>query len=94
MHGMHHGGMSAGVAIWMGLWGLISLAILVLLILLIIRLIHSLRAMNGRSQTQLSSSEHGQLQSPDEALDVLRRRYAAGEIDEEEYQRRRDGLRS
>ena len=28
----------------------------------------------------------------DEALNVLRRRYAAGELDEDEYRRRRSGL--
>ena len=33
-------------------------------------------------------------QREDEALEILRRRYAAGEIDREEYQRMREELRS
>lgn len=78
-----------GMGAWMGSWALISLALLVLLVLLIIWLIRSM-SPGGRGRTDQPQS---QSQSHDETLEILRRRYAAGEIDEEEYHRRRNGLR-
>ncbi|MGH3814614.1 MAG: SHOCT domain-containing protein [Pseudonocardiaceae bacterium] len=75
-------GMGLGMGLWMALWGLIALALLVVLILAIVWLIRALFRPAAHS---------GQRRG--EADDVLRRRYAAGEIDEEEYQRRRDALR-
>lgn len=75
-----------GMGAWMGLWGLISLALLVLLILLIIWL--------SRTMFASSRSRGEQLPRPaDDTLDILRRRYAAGEIDDEEFHRRRNNLR-
>lgn len=72
-----------GMGAWMGLWALISLALLVLLILLIIWLIRGM-STGGRGRTN---------QPPDDPLEILRRRYATGEIDEEEYHHRRNSLR-
>lgn len=68
-----------GMMAWMLLWGLIGLALLVLIIVAIIWLIrHMLAGPGSRS---------------DPAEEELRRRYAAGDIDHEEYQRRRAELR-
>lgn len=68
-----------GMMVWMLLWGLIGLALLVLIIVAIIWLIrHMLAGPASRS---------------DPAEEELRRRYAAGDIDHEEYQRRRAELR-
>ena len=74
-------GMGIGMGLWMALWGLIALALLVVLILAIVWLIRAL----------FRPAAHG-VQGRDDAEDVLRRRYATGEIDEDEYQRRRDAL--
>jgi putative membrane protein len=69
-----------GVAFWVGLIALIFLGIRWLL-----------RQERGGSQ-----ASGGGVSSPraDDPLEILRRRYAAGEIDDEEYQRRRKTLKS
>jgi len=41
----------------------------------------------------MSRGLHGPRRDQESAEDVLRRRYAAGEIDDEEYRRRREHLR-
>ncbi|NKQ55652.1 SHOCT domain-containing protein [Amycolatopsis sp. K13G38] len=64
---------------WMLLWGLIGLALLILIIVAIIWLIRHLLA-DPASRA-------------DPAGEQLRRRYAAGDIDHEEYERRRAELR-
>lgn len=76
MGGAEMGGMMA----WMLIGGLLGLALLVLAIVGIVWLVR--RPRNERD----SSSA---VESPEE---VLRRRYAAGEIDEAEYLQRRAGL--
>lgn len=72
-----------GMGWMMLLWVLIGLAVLVLVILAIIWLV---RSLTGRR----SSTE---AQPEDPALLELRRRYAAGQIDQDEYQKRLDDLR-
>ena len=76
------GDMYPAMGLWMALWGLISVALLILIVLAIIWLVRAMTRPNART------AEH-----QDHAEEVLRRRYAAGEIDEEEYQRRRSTLR-
>jgi len=76
MDGM--GGMG-GMMLWMLIWGLVGLALLALMVVGIVWLV---RRGNG-------SNQRTPLESPDE---VLRRRYAAGELDEDEYLHRRAGL--
>ncbi len=73
-------GMGGGMMLWMLIWGLVGLALLVLAVLGIVWLVR--RTDNPRA-------EHQTQQTADE---VLKRRYAAGEIDEDEYLRRRAGL--
>ena len=72
-----------GMGWMMLLWVLIGLAVLVLVILAIIWLV---RSLTGRH-----SSVEAQHEDP--ALLELRRRYAAGQIDHDEYQKRLDDLR-
>lgn len=67
-----------GMVGWMLLWGLIGLALLVLIVVAIIWLI---RHMIAGARPQL-----------DPAWDELRRRYAAGDIDHEEFARRKRDL--
>lgn len=69
-----------GMSSWMLLWGLVGLAVLVLVVLGIVWLARSLRGRTGATPDQ------------DAAELELRRRYFAGEIDQEEYLRRRDDL--
>lgn len=68
-----------GMMGWMMIWGLVGLALLVLLVVGTVWLV---RRTNGLEQPPPADSPE----------DVLRRRYAAGELDEDEYLRRRAGL--
>lgn len=68
--------------LWDLLWPLLMLALLVLSLVSIIWL---LRHMGRTTPTPAPTR--------DPALDELRRRYATGEIDQDEYRHRRDQLR-
>lgn len=72
-----------------GLWGLVGLAVLVLLVVGIIWLV---RSLVGQGQSMLGPSRSVR-ERPDAAEAELRRRYASGEIDREEFQRRLGDLR-
>lgn len=66
-----------GVVAWMLLSGLFTLAMLVLVVVLIIWLIRNMSAGQQR----------------DSAMEELRRRYASGAIDQEEFRTRKADLR-
>lgn len=85
MQGMHMmdgiegmGGMG-GMMLWMLVWGLVGLALLALTVVGIVWLIR-----RGDGTNRVSP--------PESAGEILSRRYAAGELDEDEYLRRRAGL--
>ncbi len=79
---MEMGGMEMGEMMFgMLIWGLLGLALLVLAIVATVWLASR---MMGRGNP---SAAH------ESAEDILRRRYAAGELDEDEYLSRRAGLR-
>lgn len=81
--GMQMNGMAmGGMMVWMAIWGLLGIALLVLAIVGTVRLV--------RRPTRDQRDSTSTVESPEE---VLRRRYAGGEIDEEEYLQRRAGLR-
>lgn len=71
--------MHGGMWAWMLLWALVALAILVLAVVATIRLVRRGPTVEPESRTE-------------SAEEVLRRRYANGEIDEDEYLKRRSGL--
>ncbi len=71
-------GMGMGMMIMMVLWLLVGLAVLALAVAGVVWLVR-------RSAPDGSHP-------PESAEEILRRRYAAGEIDDEEFQRRRAGL--
>ncbi|MBV7700692.1 SHOCT domain-containing protein [Streptomyces sp. TRM70350] len=73
--------MMSGMGAWMALWGLVGLVLLALFIVGLVWLIRSL--------TRDAASKPANVETPQ---DILRRRYAAGEIDEEEYLRRLSGV--
>lgn len=73
-----------GMMIGMLLWGLVGLALLVLIVVVIVRVV------SGRPPEFLSSQPP---RGPD-ARSILDERYARGEIDDEEYQRRLKTLSS
>jgi putative membrane protein len=81
---IHHGWWGWGSGAWgMGAWGWIAMALLwVLVILGIVWLVRQLLPPQGgrRAATE------------DRALEVLRERFARGEIDAEEYESRRRAL--
>lgn len=72
------GGLMMG---WMALWGLVALALLGLSVAGGVWLIRGGRSDNASARRE-----------PARAEEILRRRYAAGEIDEDEFFRRRSGL--
>lgn len=66
------------------LWGLVMMAVQVLFWVLIIWFVVSLfKRGNDRSDT---------LKNPNDAMDILKERYARGEIDSEEFHRRKEDL--
>lgn len=77
MDGMGIGGMMIGMLIW----GLLGLALLALAIVATIWLVRGLTRRGEPDSTH---------ESPE---DILRRRYASGELDQDEYQSRRSQLR-
>jgi len=64
----------------MAIWGLLGLALLILAIVVTVRLVQR-TTIGGRSTPAI-----------DLPVEILRRRYAAGELDEDDYLRRRAGL--
>ena len=73
--------MMGGMMMWMLLWGVVSLALIGFAVVGILAMVRR----GDRDRARIPSAE-----SPDE---VLKRRYAAGEIGEDEYLSRRAGLR-
>jgi putative membrane protein len=71
------GGMGAAMVLWGVLW-------LAFLLLAGVGLFWALRALSRRSNNRFSQ--------PDAPSEILRRRYATGEIDEDEYLRRLSGI--
>lgn len=79
--GMEVSGMEmGGMMVWMLIWGLLGIALLVLAIVATVWLA---RRTNSHREAQSA------VESPEE---ILRRRYAAGEIEEDEFLSRRAGL--
>ncbi|NKE70243.1 SHOCT domain-containing protein [Candidatus Manganitrophus noduliformans] len=76
---MMDGMMGSGMMAWMLLWGLVGLALLVLLIAGIVWVVRW-----GFSSTQARSSER--------AIELLKERYARGEISKEEYEEKKRDL--
>ncbi|GAB2956461.1 hypothetical protein GCM10023080_014620 [Streptomyces pseudoechinosporeus] len=79
-------GMMSGMGAWMLLWGLVGLVFLALIIL---GLAWLARVLIGTTASKNTTSRPADAEAPQ---DILRRRYAAGEIDEDEYLRRMTGL--
>ncbi|MGK9464913.1 SHOCT domain-containing protein (plasmid) [Streptomyces sp. G6] len=74
--------MMSGMGAWMILWGLLAF---VLLVLVVIGATWLVRSLTGQSRPRRQVA-------PERPEEILRRRYAAGEIGEEEYLRRLSGL--
>ena len=70
-----------GMMMWMLLWGVVGLALIGFAVVGIVVMVR----LGNRDRDRIPGVE-----SPDE---VLKRRYAAGEIGEDEYLSRRAGLR-
>ncbi|GAA5149804.1 hypothetical protein GCM10023321_14190 [Pseudonocardia eucalypti] len=81
--------MMMGMWLWGALGLLVLLAVLGLLVLAGVWLLRQLRA--DRSPAAPNPATNA-VAERDPALDALRRRYALGEIDAEEYQQRRNVL--
>jgi putative membrane protein len=72
--------MMGGMMTWMLLWGLVGLALLGLAVVGIVTMVR---------RSDRDADRVPRVESPDE---VLKRRYAAGEIGEDEFLTRRSGL--
>ena len=79
MSGMMGGGMMAGMGAWMLLWAAVGLVLLGAVVAAAVWLV--------RRAVEPSVGAHDQ-----DPAQILRRRYAAGEIDDGEYERRLTGL--
>ncbi|WP_198588507.1 SHOCT domain-containing protein [Geodermatophilus chilensis] len=79
----HGGGMMSMMGGWMLLWALVGLAVLVLAVLGATWLA---RRLGPGRREEAHSSLRRPVEAPS-AQELLRRRYAAGEIDREEYLR-------
>lgn len=79
-NGMDMGDMTGWMNAWMAVWGLVGFALLTLAGFAIVWLIRH----NGAGSPSRDPQS--------EPYEILKRRYAAGEIDEDEYRRRRAGL--
>ncbi len=75
-------GMGVFMMVWMVLWGLVALAVLALAIAGSVWLIRGAGPGGNRQAGGVPAAE-----------EVLRSRYAAGEIDEDEYRQRLSSLR-
>jgi len=79
------GGMMTGMGLWMILWAVVGVVIVALAVAGAVWAARELgqRSRAGRERAELPG---------DGPQEILRRRYAAGEIDEDEYLRRLSGL--
>lgn len=78
--GMMDGGMMSGMWAIGALWFLVGLVLVALMVATIVWLVHSMQGSGGTSR-----SEH-------EARRELDRRYAAGDLDRDEYLQRRQDI--
>ncbi|MQA05932.1 MAG: SHOCT domain-containing protein [Streptosporangiales bacterium] len=76
--------MMGGMGLWMLVWVLLLLALLTAAVVGVIAL-----ARRGTNALRADQREERAVESPE---DILKRRYAAGEIDEDEYHRRLSDL--
>jgi putative membrane protein len=74
---------------WMLLWGLVSLVVVVLAAVGVVAVV---RGRRGDQSALTRGSAQVDASAADPAVQELRRRLAAGEIDEDEYLRRRAAL--
>ena len=79
-----------GFGYGMGGWGG-GIGSLLLLVLLVIGGIYLWRTLEGRHEHPVRGPDSTPLHE-DSALRILRERYARGEIDKDEYDRRKEGL--
>lgn len=85
------GGMGdmSGMMSWMLLWGLVGLVVVVLAVVGVVALV---RGRRGSQSALTGGSAEVKGSDADPAVQELRRRLAAGEIDEDEYLQRRAAL--
>ena len=80
-----------GFGYGMGGWGG-GIGSLLILVLLVIGVIYLWRAIEGGRHERPTRDADTTRTQEDSALRILRERYARGEIDKEEYDRRKEGL--
>lgn len=87
---MMNGMMGIGMGLWMLIVVVTVLAVLVVAVLAGVWLLRRLRADRSRSEHTAGGgvADHGRQTPTSQAVDVLDHRYAAGEIDDDEYERR------
>lgn len=83
-----------GFGYGMGSWGGFGwIGTLLFLALLVLGIVYLWRALDtGRHEPRHDAGASDARTTTDPALQILRERYARGEIDKEEYDRRKEGL--
>lgn len=81
-----------GFGYGMGGWGG-GIGSLLILVILVIGVIYLWRTLEGGRRDRTTHGPDSAAPQEDSALRILRERYARGEIDREEYDRRKEGLR-
>lgn len=92
--GMHHGGGFLGGGMFGGgIFGMfLNILLLLLVVWVVIRLVQSLMGRGASSRPTEDNATRSR--DRDDSLNILKARFARGEIDEEEYQRMRNMLES
>jgi putative membrane protein len=80
------GSMMGGMGAWMAVWLVLGLALTAAVVVGVVVL------LQRSNRDALRSTQRPPDRAVESAREVLRRRYAAGEIDEDEYFRRMSGL--
>jgi len=90
---MYHGWEGYGYGSQMGIWGWIGpIAMIILWVLIVVGLVAVIRYLWLRSRDGSAGGNSRVSRSPESAVEILKQRYARGEIDKEEFEQKKRDL--